>query len=1007
MLTRSSDTSSVTPAHNRGQSGMTLVEVLVSLAIMALIIGPFMMGFITIFRSSTTAADTLTKADLAQRVGEAWTHDVQSVAPDGVNDPDAEPCGDPQPGEVHLVTFNWDRSTEASSRAKRSTWLIRGEGRAMKLVRIGCDGLDTRDQVLAEGFGVDGRSIRLTVNSGNPADALNFCPLDANGIGWTCTLNIHGTADYSLTVRRRVPDSRHAAVTQLPPAPVEQIIGHSRYKAVRVDWSPPPSGAGQTLPITQYIVYLYSDAAGTTQAASPILVDGNNRRRVEFLGLENGQDYFVRIQAKNDAGWGDYSEVYGPVIPTVSTVDSPYDVIAVADLNDATVDVTWTPVAEVEGNAPRTGFQIWAYKIDDENTAGGIPYGQLIGPMVGIISDQSESPITRKFSLPLEPYVQYRFIVADVNELGPSWTPAEGEAGTNANDPSISNAVSTYLRTLFVDPDGINNSNCDFENPCGSFTQALSVGTSRGDNPIRIAVAEGSYQRMVIASPPRPVLITGGYPSGFTGQSDPATYFSTFTGENVSPDKYQAGTISGTGNVTISGVRFDAGYSGSVAGAARSTAGLSISGGGMNVTLNDVRALGGSGQHPTGMLVSGSTVVVAGSVINSGTVYTSGGVNPGHSAYGVRALDGADVRITSSSIAAAGGTNGTAGTSRTGRATDGCGGSGGGNGGSNTGGAGGTSSSGTPSGCSTSYPGGNGGTGGSGKNQSGTVGTGGSGTGAGAGGAGGAGVSGITTRAIRGTGGGAGGAGAYGAHAATPTATAAAGATWTGVAGLAGSNGAPGAGGGGGGGGGGGEALCVFCTAHRPGGGGGKGGFGGLGGLAGDGGSAGGGSFAIYALNSHVEVSSDSTVTAGPGGRGGDGGSGQQGGQGGNGGNGGSGQGDNGGAGAGGGGGGQGGPGGGGGGGAGGDVAALFLAGTSTSQFNAAVVWGGAAGTGGVGGAPGSGGSASSGGGYGSGGKDGSPDGKSGKTAAVNNTSKTAGANGRRCAVGTLTSCSN
>ena len=174
--------------------------------------------------------------------------------------------------------------------------------------------------------------------------------------------------------------------------------------------------------------------------------------------------------------------------------------------------------------------------------------------------------------------------------------------------------------------------------------------------------------------------------------------------------------------------------------------------------------------------------------------------------------------------------------------------------------------------------------------------------------------------------------------------TARAAATWEGFGGVDGIYGAPGNGGGGGGGGGGQDGLFVTNGSGNAGSGGGGGGAGGRGG---QGGGAGGGSFGVYLYKSSI-VAENSSIAAGDGGRGGPGGYGGSGGVGGKGG-----PwilycGDEIGHGGGGGNGGAGGRGGGGGGGAGGPSIGVMKVGASSAVMTATAVVVGESGPGGA-----------------------------------------------------------
>jgi hypothetical protein len=430
--------------------------------------------------------------------------------------------------------------------------------------------------------------------------------------------------------------------------------------------------------------------------------------------------------------------------------------------------------------------------------------------------------------------------------------------------------------------------------PCSTIAEAQANALTHGIHLVKVAV--GTYpDPLALASN---ITISGGWELDFGGL-DPIDV-STVQGSGT------AAPISaiGVSNAAISGVHAEG-----VARTAGSATGVLVDGGSTGVTIGDADGAatvvsGGSGPDATGVLVKdGSTVDIVSASVDSGTA-----VGAGSSAYGVRALELADVDITDSTITAQAGV---AGASASGdvpaAATSGCNGGLGGNasGPSSPGGGGGGG------GCSTNG-GGNGGTGGnySGGGQSGAAGGGAAG---GSGGEGGCG-------SLFGCGGAAagGGAGSVGNPGAAGTAGSnlpAAADAWTPTNGTPGTAGTAGSGGGGGGGG---------KSASASGGGGGGGGAGGDGGAAGSvGGQSGGGSFGIYANGASIDLTG-TTVTAAEGGAGGSGAAGGRGGAGGSGSDGGTRSCCQAGGGGGGGGGGAGGGGGGAGGGAGGPSIAVF-----------------------------------------------------------------------------------
>lgn len=327
---------------------------------------------------------------------------------------------------------------------------------------------------------------------------------------------------------------------------------------------------------------------------------------------------------------------------------------------------------------------------------------------------------------------------------------------------------------------------------------------------------------------------------------------------------------------------------------------------------------------PEALLIQGATDVVV------QLMSFAASPNSNRSAYGVRAVAGAELLLSRVDVTAADGTAGSTGgggftPAKPAKATDGS------NGTCNGAGGGGWSS--PPSGHSN---GGAGGVGGEETNdgEDGVDGFTGSNnaTGYGLGGDGGISRSASdpwspTLNGGTGGVGSTGGAGADGAGGGNSLTGASQ--TWTGMAGGSGGSGGIGGGGGGGGGGAGRGNMWDWAA----GGGGGQGGFGGRGGSGGQGGGWGGASFGLYLHNATAVVTDASSVAAGnggEGGNGGDGGSGGSGGDGGLGGSGGSGCNTTAGSGGTGGVGGPGGRGGHGGGGPGGPSAAVLRAGTTS-----------------------------------------------------------------------------
>lgn len=463
---------------------------------------------------------------------------------------------------------------------------------------------------------------------------------------------------------------------------------------------------------------------------------------------------------------------------------------------------------------------------------------------------------------------------------------------------------------VFVSASGTDTDTCGVvpTDPCASIDHAEARGIATGRQVVR--VAGGSYGPFTVLNG---FSLYGGYNPGFTSMG--AAGDTTTVNGAYSAATSSAWAIRATSTTAFTKV-YGMTVTGPVTTAAQPTAGVRVDGTGSNLTLDTLTIRGGTGATATGVVVGGvNTVSILNSTIDSGTPLASGS-----SAYGVRALAGANVTVSGSRVTAqAGVAGGNSGQPAFGASNGFAGGDGG-----NAVGPSSPGSGGTPRGFHYALP--KGGTGGTGGNFTGPgeAGYGGESVGEVPGGAGGEGGCGSTFGCGSGAGGGFGGKpGAAGVPGAGGTNTAAnANSFWVGANGAPGGAGTSGSGGGGGGGG---------KTASASGGGAGAGGGGGEAGWGGQaGGFAGGGSFGVYAYNATITLSTSTSVTAGLGAPGGTGSAGGAGGRGGNGGNGGGPSCCSAGRGGGGGGGAAGGHGAGAGGGAGGPSIAAFHTGTGT-----------------------------------------------------------------------------
>lgn len=935
------------------QRGVTLIELLLVIAITGIIMAPLAAVMINGLDNSARTHERLIDNGAAQRIAEAWTKDVQSVDPTGVDmAPVQGGCSDltatSPPASLELVSFNWDLDAGSGHLPKTATWALVDHGGSTSLVRRYCEDGFRSENILARNLGVLGLA---TAHGPNPGTPEVFCPADLHGVGRTCALVIPDL-NMDLTVTRRVPDYHaNTLPTAAPPPPA--IYAHdARYQYLNIRFR-----RSEPQPVTSYEVRLrkgsptaavlmtrtvtVTDPAQVNYQVSFGTIAGDPPLDVQAVG-DPPVNYYVTAVAINDVGSGIESDAYGPMNPQPTGPDVPGTPTATL-LANGCVRVAWSPNA-IDGGSPRTSFRVWAYAAP----TGAEPFVDGVTTLIDMdpIPGESATPpaTTYDFCAGLSSFDRYRFVVADKNavDIGEISAPSE--------------AVMVYAPgTRFVTTAGSDSANncTTATSPCKTIGRAVDVSAA-GD---AVAVAKGNYSRFVING--RSPQIVGGFDDGFTELTEltastaEADTTRVTAGAQLSP----APPAVASTNTAIS-VRATSGpvvirnlaVRQTDVSASTSTSGIEVHSSGALVNLDTVRIVGGnSSNNPTGLLASGSAqVAVAGSWIDSGS--PDGGAK-GSSAYGVRALDGAAVNLSATQVDAASGVEGAPGGNGN-AGTPGCG----DHDGANSGGTGSPGNGGST--CGGGTGGREGGAGGKGAKNSGDNGSGGSTGGQGSSaGSGGTGNSSCGGDANGGGGGGRGHGGAAGANGSVGSFTV--GALWTGAEGSAGTAGTAGTGASGGGGGGSGKNnkfLWWGCNENRPGGGGGSGGQGGAGGAGGAGGTAGGGSFGVYAYDATVVVGPDSTVSAANGGAGGAGGKGGVGGNGGNGGKGGSGLTDEGGAGGGGGGGGGGGAGGSGAGGQGGPAVAVFFARSGGNASPAPSIDGSASVSRGSGGASGAGG---------------------------------------------------
>ncbi|WP_426574844.1 fibronectin type III domain-containing protein [Aquihabitans sp. McL0605] len=333
-------------------SGITLLEVIVSLMILAIIMVPLVMAFTSGLLTTNAAGKRLDNDGDMARITNAWTRDVVDVDPTGVYDTGltgassvtAAPCVDPsQTASTPLVSFQSDVAVSAGSVPRLSTWSIEGSGTSAKLVRTIClAGAPSSYDVLADSFGTVGTAAASLVHGPGGANTV-FCT------GRSCTIEIHGAYTFALTIGRRVPDLSVSSLANTAPAPPRITSLTPQNQALAVSWNPPELLVGQPS-VDQYELQVLSSATGpVVQTVSSI--DGN-AVGVLVSSLTNGTPYWVQARAHNSVGWGAFSNVYGPGTPRPFPPGGP--TVLTITRGDHQLSATWTAVAGA------TGYRIYA-----------------------------------------------------------------------------------------------------------------------------------------------------------------------------------------------------------------------------------------------------------------------------------------------------------------------------------------------------------------------------------------------------------------------------------------------------------------------------------------------------------------------------------------------------------------------------------------------------------------------------------------------------------------------
>lgn len=362
-------------------------------AILAIVAPVLTMAFMVMFKGSQATTGQVADIADAQRIGAAWTADVQSVDRGGVNSAESCPSrfatASPTLAETTLVTFEWNVGSGTIGPRRSASWVAVGTGRDMKVTRRYCEaGAPISEQTLADHIGKKGQTVADVVHGpGTPAN--DFCPAKNLGtsvapvmVSSTCTIVVSGSFDYRLAVTRRVAARDSAAVSALAPTAPTVTSATPRHSYITVAWTPPTLAVGSPQ-VTAFRVMAYLNP--DSPAVASVDVDGGSNS-VSISSLTDGVAYFIRIQAQNAVGWGDLSASYGPVTPLPTGPDQPTIVSVTA--GDRSVAVTWSANSN-NGGSPVTSWKIYASptsgaEVGPVSVAGGGATGGTITGLTGL-----------------------------------------------------------------------------------------------------------------------------------------------------------------------------------------------------------------------------------------------------------------------------------------------------------------------------------------------------------------------------------------------------------------------------------------------------------------------------------------------------------------------------------------------------------------------------------------------------------------------------------------------
>lgn len=194
----------------------------------------------------------------------------------------------------------------------------------------------------------DGSSFSAWSDSGNTSGSLTISGL-TNGTTYEVQLGL-GTADPP-TYLSGTATGRPATT---PGAPTS-VAGAAEDTSILVTWTAPGSDGGAA--VDGYVVDIATSASGPWLApdgtCDPDRTTNTSSTTCRATGLTNGTEYFFRVAARNDVGYGTYSSASSGTTPA-GVPDTPAAPTAIGGISNVTV--SW--VAPATNGSAITGYRV-------------------------------------------------------------------------------------------------------------------------------------------------------------------------------------------------------------------------------------------------------------------------------------------------------------------------------------------------------------------------------------------------------------------------------------------------------------------------------------------------------------------------------------------------------------------------------------------------------------------------------------------------------------------------